>query len=96
MKEPLKNLVALIDKCNLLICNNSGPLHIATAVGTPTVSTMGPTNSIRWWPYGDKNIVIRKNLSCIGCNRGVCNNHKCMELIAVNEVMEAVNTILVR
>ncbi|MDI6839381.1 MAG: glycosyltransferase family 9 protein [bacterium] len=96
VREPLRNLVAIIDRCSLLICNNSGPLHIATAIGTPTVSTMGPTNPVRWWPWGDRNIVIRKHLPCNPCNKGVCNDHKCMELITVNEVMEAVNTILTR
>jgi len=48
----LAHLVALIQRCQLLICNNSGPLHIACAVGVPTISTMGPTLPWRWWPIG--------------------------------------------
>lgn len=90
VKEPLRNSVAFIDRCNLLICNHSGTLHIATALGTPTVSTMGPHNPIRWWPWGDRNIVIRKDLPCSPCNKGVCNEHRCLELITLDEVMEAV------
>jgi len=88
--QPLKNLIALISRCNLLIGNNSGPLHIATALGISTVSVMGPTDPVRWWPKGDKNIVIRKDLPCSPCNRGICKEHKCMKLITVEEVTEAV------
>jgi lipopolysaccharide heptosyltransferase II len=96
VNESLVNLVALIDKCDLLICNNSGPLHIATAVKTPTVSTLGPTDPVRWWPHGGTSVVVKKRLSCIGCNRGECSHHVCMRQITVDEVMEAVGTVLTR
>lgn len=89
--QPLRNLLALIYRCGLLICNNSGPLHIATAVETPTVSMMGPSLPHRWWPYGPGHVVIRKDLPCMPCNRGYCRlkTHRCMELITVEEVFEA-------
>lgn len=87
---PLSRLAALIARCNLFVCNNSGPLHIATAVGTPTISTMGPTVSYLWWPQGKNHIVIRKDLPCSPCNRGVCKSHQCMDLITVEDMKEAV------
>ncbi|MFH1904711.1 MAG: glycosyltransferase family 9 protein [bacterium] len=92
INQPVRNIVAVIQRCNLLICNNSGPLHIATALGTPTVSTMGPTIAKRWWPSGEKNIVIRKDIPCIGCNSGYCRikTHDCMRLITVDEMFQAV------
>jgi lipopolysaccharide heptosyltransferase II len=89
----LEQLIALIDRCNLFICNNSGPLHIAVALKTPTVSTMGPTIPKRWWPIGDNHIVIRKDLDCSPCNLGYCprKTHDCMRLITVQEILEAVD-----
>jgi len=92
LSQPVKNLLALIQTCHLLICNNSGPLHLAVALDTPTVSTMGPTIPERWWPYGDKHIVIRKNLSCMPCEEGSCRlkTHDCMRLISVDEMLQAV------
>jgi heptosyltransferase-2 len=92
INQPLGNLLALIQTCQLLICNNSGPLHMATAVGTPTVSTMGPTIPERWWPRGDEHQVIRKNLPCMPCNEGYCRlkTLDCMKSITVEDMLEAV------
>lgn len=88
----LEQLIALIDRCYLFICNNSGPLHIAVALKTPTVSTMGPTIPQRWWPIGDNHMVIRKDLPCSPCNLGYCprETHDCMRLITPEEVIETV------
>ncbi len=87
----LAHLTALIRRCQLLVCNNSGPLHIACALGVPTVSTMGPTLPWRWWPVGEGHIVLRKDLPCSPCGKGSCGTHECMELITVDEMLEAVD-----
>lgn len=98
LSQSLKGLLALIQRCQLLIGNNSGPLHMATAVDTPTVSTMGPTIPERWRPYGENHIVIRKDLPCSPCNSGYCRlkTHDCMKLITVEEVFEAADTQLLK
>jgi len=92
----LGRLSALIARCNLFVCNNSGLLHIATAVSTPTVSTMGPTIPYLWWPQGENHIVVRKDLPCSPCNSGLCKSRQCMELITVEDMMEAVKIQLKR
>ncbi|MCJ7662901.1 MAG: glycosyltransferase family 9 protein, partial [Desulfobacterales bacterium] len=86
----IRELMALLSKCDLMICNNSGPLHIASALKVPTVSMIGPTVTPLWLPCGKHDMVINKALSCSPCNRAVCNGHKCMESITVDEVFEAV------
>ncbi|MCJ7546618.1 MAG: glycosyltransferase family 9 protein [Deltaproteobacteria bacterium] len=86
----LRELMALISHCDLLVCNNSGPLHIASAIRVPTVSMIGPTVTPLWLPYGQHNAVIGKALSCSPCNRAICKDHECMESITVDEVFEAV------
>ena len=64
---------ALLSNCRLLVCNNSGPLHVASSLGIPTVSFMGPTEKERWLPLGGRHAVLRMDgLPCIGCNRGAC------------------------
>ncbi|MFQ5900904.1 MAG: glycosyltransferase family 9 protein [Thermodesulfobacteriota bacterium] len=86
----IRQLIAILGKCDLFLGNNSGPLHIAAALGLPTVSITGPTVFPLWLPYGDNHIVLRKELDCSPCNRAICLDHSCMELITVEEVMEAV------
>lgn len=94
LNQPIRNLLAIIQLCHLLVCNNSGPLHMATALGTSTVSTMGPTIPERWWPYGQGHVVIRKNLPCMPCNEGHCRlkTFDCMRLITVEEVFKAIES----
>jgi heptosyltransferase-2 len=92
----IPNLAAVLSRADCLICNNSGVLHLAAAVGTPTVSTMGPTVAERWWPRGKNHIVVRKSLPCIGCNSGTCRigTHQCMNDITVDEFYAAVATLI--
>jgi heptosyltransferase-2 len=91
----IREFMALLSRCELLVCNNSGPLHIASALKVPTVSTIGPTVTPLWLPYGENNVVLNKRLSCSPCNRAVCKVHECMESIRVDEVFEAVQIQIV-
>ena len=86
----LRQFIALLNCCDLQICNNSGPLHIASALRIPTVSMTGPTVVPLWLPWGNNHVVLNKKLSCSPCNKATCSDHSCMNLITVNEVMEAV------
>jgi len=86
----LRQFMSVLSYCNLFLCNNSGPLHIATALNIPTVSTMGPTIPFLWWPRGENQIVLRKDVDCSPCKRGVCGTHDCMELITTEDFIDAV------
>lgn len=86
----LREFMAVLSHCNLFLCNNSGPLHIATALNIPTVSTMGPTIPHHWWPRGNNHIVLRKDLDCSPCKKGICKTHECMEQIETDDFLSAV------
>ena len=90
----LREFISVVNYCNLFLCNNSGPLHIATSLNIPTVSTMGPTIPFHWWPRGDNHIVLRKDLDCSPCKKGICETHECMELITTDEFLAAVTSQL--
>ncbi|MCX5667893.1 MAG: glycosyltransferase family 9 protein [Candidatus Omnitrophica bacterium] len=92
----MKGLVYLISASSLLVCNNSGPLHLAAALGVPTVSMMGPTDPVLWWPNGDDQVVIRKDAGCGPCSLDRCGPHKYMDLITVKEVFDKVRDLLER
>jgi lipopolysaccharide heptosyltransferase II len=88
----IRQVMAILSRCDLFLGNNSGPLHIAAALGLPTVSTIGPTVTPLWLPYGKKHIVLKKELDCSPCTKGVCENHSCMKLITINDVLDAVKS----
>ena len=90
----LRELAYLYKISRLVVTTDSGPMHIAAAVGTPTVALFGPTDPRRTGPYGEGHTVIRKNLPCSPCFRKECDTMKCMRDISVEEVFEAVGKSL--
>lgn len=88
----LLQLAALLERCHLLVTNDTGTMHVATAVGTPVVAIFGSTDPSTTGPWGDGHVVIKKDVPCSPCLKRVCpTDHRCMELITVDEVEEAVD-----
>ncbi len=89
-------LVEIIGKSDVVVTNDSAPMHIAAATGIPVVALFGPTNPDRTGPYTERKLVIRKDMECIPCFRKPCiyNRFDCMESISVEEVFEGVKHIL--
>jgi heptosyltransferase-1 len=91
-KTSLGLLPALLRSTALLVTNDSGPLHLAAAVGTPVVALFGPTNPIRTGPYGGGHRVLRSGIPCSPCFSRVCRNliHlECLKTISPDHVFEA-------
>jgi heptosyltransferase I len=86
----LLELASLYRKALMLITTDSGPMHLAAAVGTPVVALFGPTDPARTGPYGLGHTVIRRSLSCSPCFLKRCSTRKCMQDIAIEEVLAAV------
>ncbi|MEJ6951186.1 lipopolysaccharide heptosyltransferase II [Natronospora cellulosivora (SeqCode)] len=90
-KTSLKELAALVEYCDLVISNDSGPVHVAAAVGTPTITIFGPSNDQKYRPLGDKHRILKNDdISCRPCGEHQCplNHHKCMEEIEVSQVLD--------
>ncbi len=95
----LSETAALIEKCSLFISNDSGPLHVASAVKTPVVGIFGPTDPVRTGPYPDSSAVVRKDMTCSPCYTGKavrCDHAECLDSITVNDVIKAVKQRLDR
>jgi len=95
---PLGCLPALLSTASLLITNDSGPMHIAAAVGVPVVTMFGPTSDIRTGPYGRGHHVLSAPVPCRPCFSRVCRHKpelECLHLITPNDVVEAARQLLV-
>jgi lipopolysaccharide heptosyltransferase II len=95
-KTTLKELAAILKKSSLLITNDSAPMHIAWALDIPVVAIFGPTDSEKYAPSGPKDIIIKKDLSCIPCRRALCilKDHRCMKEVMPEEVFDAAKKFL--
>jgi len=90
----LRDLAYLYSLSGLLITTDSGPMHIAAAMNTPTVALFGPTDPSRTGPYGKGHIVVRKEMPCSPCFLKKCDTKRCMKEIGVDEVFEAVKEVI--
>jgi len=86
----LRDLAYLYQRSALLITTDSGPMHLAAAVGTPVIALFGPTDPSRTGPYGKGHVVIRKDLSCSPCFLKKCESMECMADITIEEVFHVV------
>jgi len=90
-KTTLKQLAALLERASLIITNDTGTLHLASAMHCPTVAIFGPTNPYRYGPIGTKNIVIHSDIPCFPCNekKRCKKNYICIDKITPAEVIKA-------
>ena len=93
-RTTLRELACLYSQATLLVTTDSGPMHLAAAMGTPVVALFGPTNPARTGPYGPGHRVIRRALSCAPCLRKRCDNPRCMTEISVKEVFDELKKVL--
>jgi ADP-heptose:LPS heptosyltransferase len=95
-KLSLMQSCALLRRCDLLICVDSGPQHLAAAVGTRCVALFSQRNPARrWYPHGSGHIVLEAEVECHTCLLDTCPfDNRCMKLIEVDRVLAAAQSIL--
>lgn len=87
---------ALLQKAVLTISNDTGPMHLSYAVGTPTIALFSSRDLPgKWYPEGKKNIVFRTyGVHCEACFSETCSNNICMQAIKADEVIAAAKSLL--
>lgn len=90
----LRELACLISLCDVLLTNDSGPMHIAAALNTPLVALFGSTNEIVTGPF-NSGIVIHKHVECSPCYQRTCPiDFRCMKGISSEEVYHQIMKLL--
>jgi len=93
-KTTIGDLAGVLKKCGLVIGIDSAAIHIAAAVGTPTVSIFGPSAPVNWAPRGEQHEVIFKDLPCVPCRQKGCNHSgvsRCLEELSIDELIPVVD-----
>lgn len=95
-----QELGALLERCALLVCNDSGPKHVAVALGTPTVTLFGPTHPKTWHPPRGPHVALEAaGLDCLHCNANECplpgeRHLRCMRDVSAARVTAAARALL--
>ncbi|HBG05006.1 MAG: lipopolysaccharide heptosyltransferase I [Geobacteraceae bacterium GWC2_58_44] len=91
----LKGLAALLKKVDLVVGGDAGPLHLAAAVGTPTVSFYRASDARRSGPRGERHVVIQSPMHCARCLRNRCDKDlQCRDTVKVESVLAGVEKLL--
>lgn len=93
-KTNIRELMALIQACDIFLTNDSGPMHIASALGTPLLALFGSTSDVATGPYQGGR-VIHKHVECSPCYKRTCPiDFRCMTRIGVDEVYKELKAML--
>ncbi len=95
----LSELIALIDKSEILVANSTGPIHIAAALGKNVIGfypKIAQCSPIRWGPYTNKRFIFSPTIGCTNCTRKQCEKLNCMNSISIEEVQKTISKILER
>jgi len=100
----LRQSMALLSRCRLLVCNDSGVMHLCAAFGVPLVALFGPQSPVKFGPWGENAEVITKRFACSPCQQRFFEECQpsprgkpyCMEEITVDEVLERALCTLLR
>ena len=98
-KTSVSQLASVLKRCQLFISNDSGPVHIASAVSTPVISIFGRSQKglgpERWGPVGERDRALHKQVGCIECLAHNCTKQfSCLKAITVEDVLRVVESII--
>ena len=94
-KTSLQALIGVLAESSLMITNDSGPMHIAAALGIPTVAIFGSTDEKITGPYGPHTRVVKHPVECSPCLLRECPiDHRCMNVVTVDEVCRAAKELV--
>jgi heptosyltransferase-2 len=89
-RTTVRELAALIKRCNFFITNDSGPMHLAAAFNVPLVAIFGPTDNTTTSPYSSHSVVVRSETECAPCLKRECpTDHRCMTAVSADDVINA-------
>lgn len=94
-KTKIGQLAGVLERCDVVVSNDTGPMHMAVSVGTPVVAIFGPTEPKVFGPYSLESVVLRDKLPCGPCeHKPTCDNRDCLQTITVERAYEAAMQLL--
>ena len=86
----IRELMAVVKRCRVLLTNDTGPMHIAAACSVPVVAVFGPTDWRTTAPYGQERSIVRTSVDCAPCLLRECPiDHRCMTRVSIEQVYDA-------
>ena len=91
-KTSLKELIGIMRDAKFVVSNDSGPMHIAAALGIPVFAIFGPTDPAKTGPYGKGHTIIKAGAPCAPCFQRTCDDSQCMKSVSADKVFEIIKS----
>ena len=94
--QPLRTIAAVLASCDGVVANDGGIMHLAVAIGRPTVAVFGPTEPDIWFPYEGRGpfALVSRRMDCAPCHRHRCEGLECLEGIEPEDVLARIREVL--
>jgi len=94
--QPLRTIASVLASCDAVVANDGGIMHLAIAIGRPTVAVFGPTEPDIWFPYEGRGpfALVSRRMDCAPCHKHRCESVECLESIKPGEVLGRVQEVL--
>ncbi|MDO8141231.1 MAG: lipopolysaccharide heptosyltransferase II [Candidatus Brocadiales bacterium] len=89
----VKQFIALLQHAHLFVGGDTGPTHIASCIGIPTIAIFGPKDPVIYAPYNDNAVVVRKDIPCSPCEKRTCDHVTCINSVTPDDVFDAVSKL---
>lgn len=91
-------LAGIINNCNFILANDSGPMHISVVLHKPTLGIFGPTDPAKHGPYSEtSSYIINEDLFCIKCNLRECKyHHECFFQLSNEKILQKINDLILK
>lgn len=89
----VKQLIALLHHAHLFIGSDTGPTHIASCIGIPTIAIFGPKDPVVYAPYGKNARVVRKDIPCSPCKKRTCGHVTCINSVTQEDVFDTIRRL---
>lgn len=89
-RTTLMQMAALVKKCDALVSGDSGPMHIGVSQRVPIIAIFGPSDPVRYAPYGQPDAVVTSDLACLRCGKHQCDGHECMQSVTGDMIMKRI------
>ena len=88
--KTIRELGAILSLCDMVVCNDSGPMHLAAALDVPTVAVFGPTDYVAWRPMSENATIVKRDMPCWPCKAHECKiRWECTKKLPVDTVWDA-------
>jgi lipopolysaccharide heptosyltransferase II len=93
---PVRRVAGVLAACDAIVANDGGVMHLAVALGRPTVAVFGPTDPEIWFPYEGKGpyAIVTHASPCAPCHKHICNDEQCLKSIRPAEVLTRLREVL--